>query len=53
MESITAPATNMIRKTGQLFEPFQIHVTEDAMAIALNDPDLLRACEILGLLIVS
>ncbi len=34
-----------------LFEPFQISVTDDAKAIALNDSDLLRACEILGLLI--
>ena len=36
-----------------LFEPFQIRVIGDAVAICLGDPDLLAACEILGLQIES
>jgi hypothetical protein len=35
------------------FEPFQSRVTGDAEAISLGDPDLLAACEILGLQIES
>src|SRR5277367_2441379 len=36
-----------------LFEPFQIRVIGDAEVIRLGDPDLLAACEILGLQIES